>query len=354
MRSGSILARMLMSGSPAMSLDWQTIYNHLDCKSRADVRGLGLLGAGIPVCYGGIGGGLSDLCLLFELAGERLSPLPLFGHLAVAAQAILAGGSEDQRQRWLPVLAKGEAIASDGYCPELRIEDGVLVGTAPNVPHGAIADVLLVSSDIGTWLVETDQTGVALSEVEGNDLPIPTFEIAFSGASAEPLFDHDKAGLALHRSGYLALAAIAAGGTRRCLELAYQNADYRWVSQIAANYLSAQIVVGTAAVALETGAIDGNVLLHHAKARAGEALLDSVRLLSAEPARESGLLETIYDLATGIENLMGPASWHRGQAAIFLAASPRPDRSDWNSCGRTPYPDHARTQNFASRASRAR
>nr|MCS5635300.1 acyl-CoA dehydrogenase family protein [Myxococcota bacterium] len=74
-------------------------------RSMAD---LGWMGLRIPEEYGGSGLGTVDLTLLLEEMGRVLCPGPFVSTAVVGAQAILQGGSEAQRQRWLPPLAAGD------------------------------------------------------------------------------------------------------------------------------------------------------------------------------------------------------------------------------------------------------
>lgn len=76
-------------------------------RALADV---GFLGLGIPEQYGGAGSTFFDLGLFFEEAGRVLMPGPHLATLAIAAQAIAAHGSEEQKQRYLQRIAAGQVI----------------------------------------------------------------------------------------------------------------------------------------------------------------------------------------------------------------------------------------------------
>ena len=69
---------------------------------------LGWIGLRVPEEYGGSGLGAVDLALLLEEMGRVLCPGPFLSTAVVGAQAILQGGSDAQRQQWLPPLAKGQ------------------------------------------------------------------------------------------------------------------------------------------------------------------------------------------------------------------------------------------------------
>ena len=72
---------------------------------------LGLGGLTVPESYGGAGLELVDLALAAEVMGRHALPGPYLGH-ALAALAIQLGGSEAQKERWLPGLATGDRIGT--------------------------------------------------------------------------------------------------------------------------------------------------------------------------------------------------------------------------------------------------
>jgi len=78
---------------------------------------LGVAGLLIPEEHGGAGLGLVDLALVAEILGRAASPVPFLGH-ALATVAVLEGGSEAQRARWLPRLAGGEARGTVAWAEE--------------------------------------------------------------------------------------------------------------------------------------------------------------------------------------------------------------------------------------------
>ena len=64
----------------------------------------------IPEAHGGIGQGLAEVVPVVESMGRQLQTTPIVSSQLVV-QALLAGGSEEQKARWLPPLAEG-AIAT--------------------------------------------------------------------------------------------------------------------------------------------------------------------------------------------------------------------------------------------------
>src|ERR1700689_1003971 len=106
---------------------------------------LGWPGIAVAESYGGQGLGAVELAVLLEELGYACAATP-FLSTAVAAAAIQAGGTDEQRQRWLPGLASGELTAGVGG-PELVV-DG----------HGA--DVVVLIDDEGARLLATPEASM--------------------------------------------------------------------------------------------------------------------------------------------------------------------------------------------------
>ncbi len=150
---------------------------------------LGWLGLVIPERYGGSDLGWEELVVLLEETGRTLFPAPLIS-TTLAASAILASGSDAQKERWLPRIADGSCIGAPALIEEsdvlgpagiqLRGEpdgDGfVLRGEKRFVPDGAQANLVVVAfrtgdseQDLSLSLIETSATGVSTEEVRTVD-----------------------------------------------------------------------------------------------------------------------------------------------------------------------------------------
>ncbi|HEV8625696.1 MAG TPA: acyl-CoA dehydrogenase family protein [Acidimicrobiia bacterium] len=138
----------------------------------------GLLGVAIPAEHGGLGFGLTELCLVLEEAGRTVAPVPLLATLVGGALPVARFGTETQRTTILPPIAAGERIVTAALVePESadvlrpattarRDGDGwVLSGHKTCVPAGLFADTVLVSAatpdgTVGLFLVEAAARGV--------------------------------------------------------------------------------------------------------------------------------------------------------------------------------------------------
>jgi alkylation response protein AidB-like acyl-CoA dehydrogenase len=167
---------------------------------------LGFLGVAIPENYGGTGAGHLELCVIAEEMGRALAPVPFSSTVYLAAEALLLAGSETQKQKWLPLIAKGEAIGTlalfegkGNPSPEavkLTANGGVLNGTKKPVADGAIADFAIVAArtgssgretDISLFLVDLRSDGVEARDLANLDPTRSQAEITFKNCKAEPL-----------------------------------------------------------------------------------------------------------------------------------------------------------------------
>lgn len=153
---------------------------------------LGFLGMLMPERYGGLELDLPTYLVAFEELARGDAALSLTIHIqnGPVPTVLLDHGTDDQKSRWLPVLASGEKIAGfalseagAGSDPgsmtttARRIDGGWEISGAKKwVTNGAIADVMLVfartggagsgGSAIGAFLVDTDASGYRVGKRE--------------------------------------------------------------------------------------------------------------------------------------------------------------------------------------------
>ena len=121
---------------------------------------LGLMGVAIPEEYGGSGLGETGLCVVMEeLTRGDFSVAVTYGaHASIGAMSVLVGGTEEQKQRWLPAMAQGRVLGayalseanagSDaGAMRTSAVRDGadwVLEGEKVWITNGDMADLVTV------------------------------------------------------------------------------------------------------------------------------------------------------------------------------------------------------------------
>jgi len=79
------------------------------------IRDAGLSGVWIPEAYGGMGGGVLDLCIVVEEISRVCGGMGVgFAVNALGSFPIIISGTEEQKQRWLPAIAAGEKLIAFG------------------------------------------------------------------------------------------------------------------------------------------------------------------------------------------------------------------------------------------------
>jgi butyryl-CoA dehydrogenase len=79
------------------------------------IKAAGLSGVWIPKQYGGMGGGVLDLCLVVEEFSRACGGMGVgYAVNALGSFPILVGGTKEQQERWLPPIAAGETLISFG------------------------------------------------------------------------------------------------------------------------------------------------------------------------------------------------------------------------------------------------
>jgi (2S)-methylsuccinyl-CoA dehydrogenase len=107
------------------------------------VAELGLFGLSVPEEYGGLQGEISDSRTML-IATEELSraSLAVGGSLMtrpeILVRALLRGGTEEQRRRWLPAIASGEKLVAVGVTePDYGSDVAQLKCRATRLPNGS-------------------------------------------------------------------------------------------------------------------------------------------------------------------------------------------------------------------------
>jgi alkylation response protein AidB-like acyl-CoA dehydrogenase len=204
---------------------------------------LGIGGLFVPEEYGGVGMEILDLALVAEVLGEGAVPVPLLGH-SMAVAAILYGGSEEQKKKWLPALSSGEMLGSiafaedtdageiwDAAAATTELKDGKLQGHKRFIPHGPFADLLIVNvAGGGLAVVELASASAKVEPVDSLDRTRPLGAITFEGTPAEALPQGSEAAARVRDIGLVLLAADSFGGawhvTRMTIEYAKERNQF--------------------------------------------------------------------------------------------------------------------------------
>src|SRR5258708_6228893 len=163
----------------------------------SEMAEMGWAGILIPEAYGGTGLGYLTLGLVLEETGRTLTASPLVSTALTATTALILGGNETQKKKWLPKIAEGKAIGTlavdEGahHAPEkvaLKAEKAgsgyKLSGKKSFVLDGGTADLIIVAARTGGK--PGDKNGMTLFAVEGSS----------SGLAREKLKSVDSRGVA--------------------------------------------------------------------------------------------------------------------------------------------------------------
>jgi alkylation response protein AidB-like acyl-CoA dehydrogenase len=178
--------------------------NRYDDALWSEVSELGWPGIAIAEEYGGQGLGMVELIVLCEELGFACAPLPFLSN-AAAGLVIEAAGSEEQKQRWLPGIASGEARAAIG-------DESVLL-------DGEGAEVLVILGDDGPRLVAS-----ADATLEPLDLIDQTRRYSRPAGGGDELAGDADAG---SDRMVVAVAAELVGLGQRAMEMAVEYAKER-------------------------------------------------------------------------------------------------------------------------------
>lgn len=220
---------------------------------------IGFFGLTIPEEYGGLGGDYLTYVLAMEELGRADSALR--GIVSVSnglvGKSILAAGTEEQKQEWLPRIASGEVLGcfgltepdtgSDaGNLTSRAVRDGddyVINGQKLFITNGTWAQVALVFARTGgpgprgvtAFLVPTDTPGFEAREIKG--------KLGLRGQATAELFLDDvrvpasarlgeegqgfKIAMTTLDKGRVSVAAGCVGIVQGCLESAVSYATTR-------------------------------------------------------------------------------------------------------------------------------
>jgi len=240
---------------------------------------LGFLGVVFPEEYGGGGFGEVGYCLMQEeMARGCMSTATFIGaHQSIGANVIYIGGNEEQKQKYLTPLAKGEKIGafclteaqagSDSFNVKTRANlegnEWVINGEKLWITNGGIADILSVfartDKGISAFIVETKTTGFSAGPpekkmgIKGSTTNAITFDNV--RIPKENLIGTDGRGFVLAmktlNAGRLGLGAACLGAGKELLEMSTDYAKQRkQFDQSISNFQAVQFMLSEIATLL--------------------------------------------------------------------------------------------------------
>jgi alkylation response protein AidB-like acyl-CoA dehydrogenase len=214
---------------------------------------LDLIGLMVPARYGGSEMSALEGAVVYMELGRALAPSPHFVSAVMGAGVLLAAGTEEQKQEWLPRIVAGDAIVSTAWLEPrsgfgaLSVQatakaDGdefVIDGVKWHVPFASSATAIVVlartgagADDVDLFLVDPSAPGVALEQ----QLTIASdsqYAVTLSGVRVPASARIGSAGSGWKTwnetmlDGIVLLAAQAIGGARYALDITVQYAKDR-------------------------------------------------------------------------------------------------------------------------------
>jgi alkylation response protein AidB-like acyl-CoA dehydrogenase len=269
----------------------------------------------IPEQYGGIGMTVIDLIVVMEEMGRALFPSPFLFNL-MGTFALLEAGSEEQKQKYLPLIASGEclttlAFAEPGDIIDIRgvnsearkSGDGfALNGEKLFVDYAHAANLMIVpcrtapgknpGEGITLFLVDPKEAGVKINVLRAIDLTRKNCQVILENVKLAPdrvLGEVDRGGPVFKKlllKSTVALAAEMIGGAEAALAKAVDYAKIREQfgrpigafqgikHPLADMYVDIELAKGLvyyAALSLENGLEDAEIAVSSAKTAISDA-----------------------------------------------------------------------------------
>jgi alkylation response protein AidB-like acyl-CoA dehydrogenase len=217
---------------------------------------LGWTALTIPEEYGGLGMSYLDLHPLMEEMGRALLCAPFFSTICLGANALLLGGSEAQKQRYLPSIAAGETRVTLAYGEKNNRMDAdgvettysrndagyILRGAKSYVIDGHTAGLLVVAAraentrgaeGVSLFLVPSDAAGLKRRWLPTMDQTrrLAAIELGDVVVLPDALLGEEGRGWKLCEStlnlARIALAAEQVGAAEMCLDMSVEYAKVR-------------------------------------------------------------------------------------------------------------------------------
>lgn len=271
-----------------------------DGAPRADDVWAGLCQLGVPGLlideeHGGLGLSLLDAALVAEVLGYYVTPVPFTSTVVMAPLAIAAGGSADQKTRWLPSLADGSVIAGAALTEAISSREGARISAAGPTLNGKAlfvldfeADVYLVADDTcSLWLVNSKAPGLRRRQLNTIDKTRRVGELLFENVQAERLIGGAAREVCdrIVDAGRICLAADTLGAAQSMLDKAVAYSKVReqfgrvigsfqavkhMCAEMAANLEPCRAMMWYAAHAFEAAPGESRLTACHTKAHLSE------------------------------------------------------------------------------------
>ncbi|MFO7263258.1 MAG: acyl-CoA dehydrogenase family protein [Bacillota bacterium] len=355
-KGGTALARQYMEGKKeVLSQLWSGLAE------------LGFLGIPIPEEYGGLGQGAVSLVPIYEELGRVVAPGPYAETLSLAVPLLLAYGTEEQKNRYLPDIAAGKRMVTfalleppagqfapeDIQMPATKDGDAYrLNGRKTVVPYGDVAQTYLVlartapgsgEQGLTMFLVDRELGALSVRVLQNMDLTRDLAEIGFEDVVVpqENRLGPEHVGWSLLQTALkhynAALCAMMVGGMAQVVDMSvnYANTRHQFgqpigrfqaikhrIVDMKLDLESARSLTYYGAWALDNDAQDQEAAIYSARAFINEAY---IRSAAANVQNHGGMGFTwefdchlFVKRARALENVLGTPAEYREKAAVAM------------------------------------
>ena len=193
---------------------------------------LGISGLMVPEQYGGLELDMLFASVVSGALGSGTAPVPFAGAYVMAPIALSLGGSESQKETWLPKIAGGEAIIGIGISEYVGAREDAAITFSDNTISGRClfvidaknADAYILANKAGElYIIDAKDKGISVTELVTVDKTRPSIELNLDKVEAELLPGSEKNQEVINKvldAGRLMLSADSVGAAQIMLDKA--------------------------------------------------------------------------------------------------------------------------------------
>jgi len=193
---------------------------------------LGISGLMVPEKYGGLELDMLFASVVSGALGSGTAPVPFAGAYVMAPIALSLGGSESQKETWLPKIAGGEAIIGIGISEHVGAREDAAITFSGNTISGRClfvidaknADAYILANKAGElYIIDAKDKGISVTELVTVDKTRPSIELNLDKVVAELLPGSEKNQEVINKvldAGRLMLSADSVGASQIMLDKA--------------------------------------------------------------------------------------------------------------------------------------
>ena len=193
---------------------------------------LGISGLMVPEQYGGLELDMLFASVVSGALGAGTAPVAYAGAYVMAPMALSLGGSESQKETWLPKIAGGEAVVGIGISEYVGArEDAAITFSNDSISGRCLfvidaknADAYILANKAGElYLVDAKTKGISVTELVTVDKTRPSIELNLKNVEAELLPGSENNQEVINKvldAGRLMLSADSVGASQVMLDKA--------------------------------------------------------------------------------------------------------------------------------------